>query len=63
LTINKGSAILKVMKKELLSFIIEQPKQRHHKMLFQAGTPFKQKVVQNKTLYKRNEKHRKNQDS
>jgi hypothetical protein len=51
------------MKKELLSFIIEQPKQRHHKMLFQAGTPFKQKVVQNKTLYKRNEKHRKNQDS
>lgn len=50
------------MKKETLSFIIEQPKQRHHKMLFQAGTPFKQKVVQVKTLYKRKPKHRNNTD-
>jgi hypothetical protein len=50
------------MKKETLSFTVKQPKQRHHMMLFQAGTPFKQKVVQDKTLYKRKPKHRNNQD-
>lgn len=50
------------MKKETLSFTVKQPKQRHHMMLFQAGTPFKQKVVQDKTLYKRKPKHRKNSD-
>jgi hypothetical protein len=50
------------MKKEILTFTVKQPKQRHHMMLFQTGTPFKQKVVQDKTLYKRKPKHPKNSD-
>lgn len=47
------------MKKETLSFTVTQPKHRQHYVLFAHNTPFKQKVVQSKVLYKRNKKHRK----
>ena len=48
------------MKKELLSFTIEQPKQRHHKMLFCEGTPFMPKIEKcKKKTYSRKQKHRK----
>lgn len=50
------------MKKQILSFTVEQPKHRAHKMLFQNNTPFKPKVVQSKLLYNRKPKHPK-QDS
>jgi len=46
------------MKKELLSFKIEQPKHRAHRVLFQENTPFKPKVVQSKVAYRRNTKHK-----
>lgn len=49
------------MKKELLSFKIEQPKHRAHRVLFCDNTPFKPKVVQNKLAYRRNPKHKKSE--
>jgi len=50
------------MKNKILSFKIEQPKHRAHRVLFVENTPFKPKVVQNKTLYKRNQKHKGNRN-
>lgn len=44
--------------KKILSFIVEKPKHRVHKVLFQNNTPFKPKVVKNKTLYRRQPKHK-----
>ena len=46
------------MKRKILSFTVEQPKHRAHKVLFSNNTPFKPKVVQSKVSYKRNTKHR-----
>lgn len=50
------------MKKQTLSFVVEQPKHRAHRVLFQINTPFKPKVVQDKTLYRRKPKHSKDQE-
>lgn len=50
------------MKNKILSFKIEQPKHRAHRVLFQENTPFKPKVVQSKTLYNRKPKHKGNQN-
>lgn len=47
-----------IMKQEILSFKIEQPKHRAHRVLFQNNTPFKPKVVESKTSYKRQPKHK-----
>ena len=49
------------MKKQILSFIVEQPKHRAHRVLFQENTPFKPKVVQSKIAYRRNLKHKKSE--
>jgi hypothetical protein len=46
------------MKKQILSFIVEQPKHRAHRVLFQENTPFKPKVVQSKIAYNRKPKHK-----
>jgi len=46
------------MNKEILSFTIKAPKTRAHYVLFSHNTPFTPKVVKDKTLYKRNPKHR-----
>ena len=47
------------MKKEILSFKIEQPKHRAHRVLFMDDTPFKPKVVKSKkNSYNRKPKHR-----
>jgi len=35
-----------------------KPKHREHIILFCAGTPFKQKVVESKVKYKRQPKHK-----
>jgi hypothetical protein len=59
LTINGEHAILWVMKKQILSFVVEQPKHRAHRVLFQNNTPFKPKTVQSKVLYNRKPKHSK----
>jgi len=45
------------MKKQILSFTIEKPKHRVHRVLFQEDTPFKPKVVKRKDTYKRRPKH------
>jgi hypothetical protein len=45
------------MKREILSFTITEPKRRVHRVLFQNDTPFKPKVVQSKTQYRRKDKH------
>ena len=50
------------MKKDILSFKVERPKQRMHRMLFDENTPFKPKVVSSKVQYRRKEKHNKNID-
>jgi hypothetical protein len=50
------------MKKQIISFTIAQPKTRAHRVLFQNNTPFKPKVVEDKTLYKRKPKHRKSEE-
>jgi hypothetical protein len=50
------------MKKETLTFTIAPPKHRQHYVLFVHNTPFKQKVVQSKIAYKRQEKHKGKQD-
>jgi hypothetical protein len=46
------------MKREILSFTIERPKHRVHKMLFDNNTPFKPKVVAPKNQYTRTPKHK-----
>ena len=47
-----------LMKKELLSFTVKEPKHRAHKVLFCSNTPFKPKVVQSeKGKYIRKPKH------
>jgi hypothetical protein len=49
------------MKRKILSFTIEQPKHRAHRVLFSSNTPFKPKIVQSKKgLYIRKSKHPKN---
>jgi hypothetical protein len=45
------------MKRQILSFKIEQPKHRVHRVLFSDNTPFKPKVVQSKVQYRRKDKH------
>ena len=45
------------MKRKILSFIVEQPKHRAHRVLFSDNTPFKPKVVQSKVQYRRKDKH------
>ena len=45
------------MKKQILSFVVVQPKHRAHRVLFQNNTPFKPKTVQSKVLYNRKPKH------
>jgi hypothetical protein len=47
------------MKREIISFKIEKPKHRAHRVLFDEGTPFKPKVVKSKLQYQRKPKHRK----
>jgi hypothetical protein len=52
------------MKHETISFKIERPKQRVHRMLFENDSPYKYRVVNpKKTQYNRRPKHRKNSDS
>ena len=42
-----------------MKIVIKVPhKTRTHFVLFKEGTPFKQKVVESKVLYKRNKKHK-----
>jgi hypothetical protein len=51
-----------MMKRELITFVTTgKLKHRMHKVLFAEDTPFKPKVVKNKTTYTRKSKH-KNQD-
>lgn len=50
------------MKNKTLSFTIEQPKHRAHRVLFQENTPFKPKVAQSKIIYNRKSKHKGNQN-
>lgn len=50
------------MKNKTLSFKIEMPKHRVHRVLFQDNTPFKPKVVQSKIAYNRKPKHKGNQN-
>lgn len=48
-----------IMKKELLSFTVKEPKHRAHRVLFCENTPFKPKVVKSKKgEYNRRPKHR-----
>lgn len=52
------------MKREIISFKIERPKHRAHRVLFQDDTPFKPKVVKSKKgEYSRRPKHRNDDDS
>ena len=46
------------MKTRTIRISIEQPKHRAHRVLFQEGTPFRMKVVRDKTQYTRKTKHR-----
>ena len=47
-----------IMKRKTISFTIEQPKHRAHRVLFSCNTPFKPKVVQSKKgMYVRKPKH------
>jgi hypothetical protein len=43
--------------KKVISFRIEQPKHRAHRVLFENDTPYKPKVVRPKNVYKRKDKH------
>ena len=45
------------MKKQVLTFTVIKPKIRAHYALFCENTPFKPKVVEPKTRYKRKPKH------
>ena len=48
------------MKNQILSFRIQQPKQRVHRMLFDDNLPFKARVEKSKkNEYKRKPKHKK----
>lgn len=47
------------MKREIISFKIDKPKHRAHRVLFDENTPFKPKVVKSKIQYQRKPKHRK----
>jgi len=52
-----------IMKKELLSFTVKEPKRRAHRVLFCENTPFKPKVVKSKKgEYNRQSKHRNRDD-
>jgi stalled ribosome alternative rescue factor ArfA len=52
------------MKKDIISFKIQQPKQRAHRALFDDDLPFKHKVEKaKKGQYHRRPKHRNNLDS
>jgi len=44
------------MKKEVIQFQAGRPKTRAHHVLY-GDTPFKPKIVENKTRYKRKPKH------
>ena len=47
------------MKKDIISFQIQAPKHRAHRVLFDDDTPFKPKVVRSKKgQYQRTMKHR-----
>lgn len=46
------------MKREILSFKLERPKTRVHKILFEQDTPFKPKKVAVKNQYQRRPKHK-----
>ena len=45
------------MKREIISFKVEQPKRRMHQVLFAENTPFKPKRVERKDGYRRQPKH------
>jgi hypothetical protein len=45
------------MKREIISFKIEQPKHRMHRVLFDQNTPFKPKQIERKDGYRRKPKH------
>jgi hypothetical protein len=46
------------MKREIISFKVEQPKRRMHQVLFAEDSPFKPKRVERKDGYRRKAKHR-----
>lgn len=46
------------MKREVIKLEFA-PRTRVHRVLFERDSPFKPKVVQDKTLYKRRDKHQK----
>jgi hypothetical protein len=46
------------MKKQVLSFTLQAPKHRAHRVLFDRELPFQPKVVRSKVEYKRRPKHR-----
>jgi|APCry1669192111_1035396.scaffolds.fasta_scaffold26762_1 hypothetical protein len=45
-----------MMKKQSFTVKFERPKTRAHKVLFDNNSPFKSKVVEDKTAYKRKPK-------
>ena len=47
------------MKRETITFMTSRPKHRAHRVLFDNELPFRPKVVKSKTLYKRQQKHKK----
>lgn len=49
--------------KNVISFRIDKPKHRAHKVLFENDTPYKPKVVNPKNVYKRKQKHRQKFDN
>ena len=54
----------KIMRKDKISFKIQQPKHRAHKALFDNELPFQPKVVHpKKGQYHRRPKHRNDMDS
>jgi stalled ribosome alternative rescue factor ArfA len=42
-----------------ISFVLQPPRQRRHQALFDSDLPFRGRVEQPKTVYKRQPKHRK----
>lgn len=52
------------MKSNVISFKVEKPKHRAHRILFENDSPYKFRVVNpKKTQYNRRPKHRKDVDS
>lgn len=52
------------MKREIMSFRIEKPKQRAHKALFDDNLPFKHRIEKTKKgQYNRRPKHRNNPEA